>query len=41
MLRGMHECGVYHGALCPKNILITKAGDGDYEFHVMAQLSLG
>ncbi len=34
-LRSMHECGVYHGALWPKNILLTRAVDGVCQFHVI------
>lgn len=34
-LRRMHECGVYHGALWPKNILLTRAADGTPQFHVI------
>ena len=34
-LRRMHERGVYHGALWPKNILLAKASEGAWEFHLI------
>lgn len=34
-LRRMHEHGVYHGALWPKNILLTRAADGTTRFYVV------
>jgi len=34
-LRRMHEGGVYHGALWPKNILLTRAADDTCQFHLI------
>ena len=34
-LRQMHECGVYHGALWPKNILVDQASDGAWQFYMI------
>jgi len=34
-LRRMHERGVYHGALWPKNILLAKASEEAREFHLI------
>lgn len=34
-VRRMHELGVYHGALWPKNVLRTATSDGVGEFHLI------
>jgi hypothetical protein len=34
-LRGMHEHGVYHGALWPKNILVAKTPEGAWGFYLI------
>ena len=35
MLRGMHDCGVSHGALMPRNILVAVPGMGSPAFHLI------
>ena len=35
VLRRMHQCGVYHGALWPKNIMMTTAPERERAFHVI------
>lgn len=34
-LRRMHEAGVYHGALSPRNIMVTEDTDNPPEFHLI------
>jgi hypothetical protein len=34
-LRRMHESGVYHGALWPKNILVRREGADEYGFYLI------
>lgn len=34
-LRRMHECGIYHGALWPKNILLTMRASQEMAFHLV------
>jgi hypothetical protein len=34
-LRRMHEHGVYHGALWPKNILVARISEGAWGFHLI------
>lgn len=35
VVRHMHESGVYHGALSPKNILAVARSGGGYDFHLI------
>ena len=35
VIRRAHHCGLYHGALWPKNILVTTAPSGELSFHLI------
>jgi len=35
LVRRMHDCGVSHGGLAPRNILVTFPSPGDPAFHVI------
>jgi len=34
-IRLMHQCGVYHGALLPKNVLVTRTPERQHVFHLV------